>query len=72
MRALAFALLLAARCAPLSAHGTHAAAPSGGREMHTCVGYARKPFDCAEGDACTRHGCEWCGPGETRCTWGDD
>ena len=55
---------------------THPANPTpDGREMHTCIGYQRAAFDCEEGYACTRFGCEWCGDddgAQTRCTWGVD
>jgi hypothetical protein len=48
---------------------SHAAPPSGGAEWHSCLGGGA----CREGWACAPRGrCEWCGPGITRCTEGND
>lgn len=43
---------------------SHATAPSNGQERHSCPVYKSQPtpgLTCAEGYACTRLGCEWCG-----------
>jgi len=49
-------------------HVSRAAAPVKGEERHTCEGGGT----CPEGWACSRFGCSWCGPGDTRCTAGND
>jgi hypothetical protein len=63
----AYLVALISACTPLPMNVSHATAPSGGREWHSCAG-----FDCPEGFACTKDGCEYCGPGETRCSNGND
>ena len=42
------------------------------QESHECQGEGGTHWSCEEGWACVRDGCEWCGPGETRCTAGND
>ena len=66
--------LLVVGCAGYTPSGqwyvSHATAPSGGHEWHSCKG----GYDCMEGYACVKDGCEWCGGDdvETRCTAGND
>jgi hypothetical protein len=74
MRSLCVVLCVLVGCTirPLSPefHISHATAPAGGQERHSCYG----GMSCAEGWACVRGGgCEWCGgPGLNRCTGGND
>lgn len=64
------AVLLAVGCAPLQpfyfGHGTS----HDGVEYHTCR-TATDHWECREGYACSKDGCEWCGDEDgvdTRCT----
>jgi hypothetical protein len=72
MIARVVALLLLAGCVPLTslpgATPSHAVGGSDGNEWHSCAGGGA----CQEGWACVVDGCEWCGPGATRCTSGTD
>lgn len=65
------ALLLVTACGPVSFFVSYEGAPAFGLNWHVCLG----GFECPEGYACTKDGCEWCGdtPGVlTRCTEGND
>jgi hypothetical protein len=66
----AFALAGCGGVTPL--YVSHATAPHDGQEWHSCAPVAGVSVECPEGYACVKDGCEWCGPGETRCTGGVD